>query len=474
MKRFRKLIFVLLALAALPFVGAMHRSINADRARLNLTHTAPLENAPPALAFTTVALGGFRGLIANGLWARAIRLQDQGNYFEMVSLSDWITKLQPDNSMVWAMQAWNMTYNISVQFENHADRWLWVRSGIELLRDQGMRYNPHSVDLYRELAWFFQDKIGSNTDYGHRVFKEAWATEMARVLGRPPRLDDLLNPQTDDARRRAKILREQYKLDPAVMTQVHEHYGPLDWRAPDAHAIYWAVLGAQECRNAADLMPLRRVIWQSMQRSFQRGRVIENATDQRFEFGPNLDIIPNAYRAYEEMKTHEPSNRDYISRGQRNFVADAIYFLYANSRKAEAAHWFGIAQTNFPGLTRPGASLDEFVVEHVTAQVDKGNLNRIVAVIEGLLGQHYYSLALGDEDRANGYALLARRVWERYQARHRASLKQLGLPSLAALQERVREQIREGQHGFSTALAARFRVDTSGHSQTNTPPTVRP
>ena len=120
MKRFRKLIFVLLALAALPFVGAMHRSINADRARLNLTHTAPLENAPPALAFTTVALGGFRGLIANGLWARAIRLQDQGNYFEMVSLSDWITKLQPDNSMVWAMQAWNMTYNISVQFENHA------------------------------------------------------------------------------------------------------------------------------------------------------------------------------------------------------------------------------------------------------------------------------------------------------------------------------------------------------------------
>lgn len=474
MKRFRKLLFIVLALAVLPLVNVLHRSINSDRARFNLTHTAPLDNAPPALAFTTVALGGFRGLIANALWTRAMRLQDQGNYFEMVSLSDWITKLQPDNSMVWAMQAWNMTYNISVQFENHADRWLWVRSGIELLRDEGLRYNPHSVELYRELAWFYQDKIGSNTDYGHWVFKEAWASEMVRVLGRPPRLDDLVNPQTEDARRRATILREQYKLDPAAMKQADDRYGPFDWRSPDAHAIYWAVIGSQECRQAADLIPLRRVIWQSMQRSFQRGRVIENLVDRRIEFGPNLDIIPNTFRAYEEMKALEPDQRDYISRGQQNFLADAIYFLYANSRAAEAAHWFGVARTNFTGLVRPGLSLDEFVVEHVTAEVDTGKLNRIVAVIEGLLGQHYYNLALGDEDRANGYALLARRVWERYQAKHRDALNQLGLPSLASMRQRVLGQIREGQHGFSPALATRLGGAGNGASPTNAPSAKQP
>lgn len=467
MKRFRKVLFVLIALAALPFVGIMHRSINADRARLNLTHTAPLENAPPALAFTTVALGGFRGLIANGLWARAIRLQDEGNYFDMVSLSDWITKLQPDNSMVWAMQAWNMTYNISVQFENHADRWLWVRSGIELLRDQGLRYNPHSVDLYRELAWFFQDKIGANTDYAHGLFKEAWASEMTRLLGRPPRLDEVADPMTDDARRRAEILRTQYKLDPVTMKQMDDHYGPLDWRTPDAHAIYWAVMGAQECQQSADLIPLRRVIWQSMQRSFLRGRIVENPVDRKIEFGPNLDIVSKVYRTYEEMKAREPDQRDYISRGQGHFLADGIYFLYANSRTAEASRWFGIAQTNFPGLVRAGLSLDEFVVEHVTAQVDTGKLNRVLAVLEGLLGRHYYHRALGDDDAANGYGLLARRVWERYQLRHRDALNPLGLPSLNALLQRVREQIRQGQHGFSPALAARLNADAGGASPTN-------
>ena len=143
MRRYRKWMFVLLSLLLCVQVARQHRSLSAERA---LGRPAAREEAfataAPVLALTTVALGGFRGLIANALWIRAIRLQDEGRYFEMVTLSDWITKLQPDNSVVWAMQAWNMTYNISVQFESYSDRWLWVRSGMELLRDEGLRYNP--------------------------------------------------------------------------------------------------------------------------------------------------------------------------------------------------------------------------------------------------------------------------------------------------------------------------------------------
>ena len=42
-----------------------------------------------------MALGGFRGLLADILWIRAISLQEQGKYFELVQLADWIQKLQP-------------------------------------------------------------------------------------------------------------------------------------------------------------------------------------------------------------------------------------------------------------------------------------------------------------------------------------------------------------------------------------------
>ena len=48
---------------------------------------------PPLLTFVTVGLGGFRGMAAEVLWARADRLQDEGRYLELVQLADgWIVK----------------------------------------------------------------------------------------------------------------------------------------------------------------------------------------------------------------------------------------------------------------------------------------------------------------------------------------------------------------------------------------------
>ncbi len=88
---------LLLVLAALLFAGVsrVQLVLNRDRDRLGLTRVAPLENAPPVLAFTTVALGGFRGLIVNALWIRASEMQDEDKFFEMAQLADWITKLEP-------------------------------------------------------------------------------------------------------------------------------------------------------------------------------------------------------------------------------------------------------------------------------------------------------------------------------------------------------------------------------------------
>ena len=112
------------------------------------------------LAFTTVALGGFRGLISNFLWIRANDLQEDDKFFEAAQLADWITKLEPTFPTVWVFQAWNMAYNISVKFKDFPDRWRWLEHGIDLLRDEGLRYNPNSVEIYRELGWFFQHKMG--------------------------------------------------------------------------------------------------------------------------------------------------------------------------------------------------------------------------------------------------------------------------------------------------------------------------
>src|SRR5215207_8663777 len=96
-----KLVLVATAVLLLVAVAVLQQQLNRQRAELGLTRITPLENAPPVLAFTTVALGGFRGLIANALWMRASDLQMEDKYFEQVQLSDWITKLEPTFVQVW-------------------------------------------------------------------------------------------------------------------------------------------------------------------------------------------------------------------------------------------------------------------------------------------------------------------------------------------------------------------------------------
>ena len=150
--RLYKLGLLLMAVLLVVASATCQRLMNRQRANLGLTRGAPLENAPPVLAFTTVALGGFRGLIANALWIRASDLQQEEKFFEQVQLSSWITKLEPHIPTVWYFQAWNMAYNISVKFRDPYDRWRWVQRGIELLRDDGLRFNPKEALLYRELA----------------------------------------------------------------------------------------------------------------------------------------------------------------------------------------------------------------------------------------------------------------------------------------------------------------------------------
>src|ERR1019366_1444161 len=214
--RLKKIILLLLAAALLFGSGQVQKSLNRDRDALGLTHMAVLENAPPMLVFTTVALGGFRGLISNFLWIRSNDLQQDDKFFEAAQLANWITDLEPHFTQVWLFQAWNMAYNISVKFKDFPDRWRWVENGVELLRDQGLRYNPNDVMMYRDLAWFFQHKMGQNLDDANAYYKQQWAQEMTPFFGpHGTNFAELLNPTTGEARTNAQVLRDKYKMDAA-------------------------------------------------------------------------------------------------------------------------------------------------------------------------------------------------------------------------------------------------------------------
>jgi hypothetical protein len=489
--RAKKILLLLLAAALWFGSSGLQRSLNRDRESLGLTRVTALENAPPVLAFTTVALGGFRGLIANMLWMRATDLQDSGKFFEMAQLADWITKLEPGFSQVWTHAAWNLAYNISVKFPAPEDRWRWVKRGIELLRDEGLRYNPDDVLIHRELAWYFQHKMGANLDDANMFYKQAWLQEMMPIFGTNRcSTEGLADPKTPEQKERARLLRETYKMDPMLVQQLEERYGPLEWRQPEAHAIYWAAMGLKKAGEHPDkikgenLLQLRRVIYQSMLASFQHGNLILDPFAGRFDFGPNLDIIPKVNSAYEQAAQEDEPNREHIQQAHRNFVRDAAFFLYANNRLSEAATWYEYVKLHYPdkqlldnrtnSLPRE-ITLEEYALERFQADIDDSeNRDLVRARLQDLLYQAYKSLILGQNERATRYELTAEAVRNRYEINKGTSTNRVPMTPMLELKQDVAVQILK-LYPPETRPALRERLGLPPETplpsgSTNTPP----
>ena len=460
--------FTLIGLAVVLLIGStlMQRTLNHDREALGLTRVAPLENAPPILAFTTVALGGFRGLIANALWIRATEMQENDKFFEMAQLADWITKLEPHYVAVWVNQAWNMSYNISVKFKDFDDRWRWVNRGISLLRDEGLKYNPNEVLIYRELAWQFQHKMGANLDDANMVYKQEWIFAMASVFGKgEPKLDALLNPKTEEDFKRLDLLTNKFKMNPVFMKQVDDKHGPLEWRLPEAHAIYWASQGLRAAAEnptkikPEELIQLRRVVYQCMQLSLQRGRLISDNYAQRFDFGPNLEIVEKVSKAYEQAMIDEPGMSNNIATAHRNLLGNAVYFLYEHDRIPEALNWYKYLGEKYPNKTllsdKPDSypanvTLEEFAVGRIVEDVGETSRDRVKAAMEGQLARSYRQLILGDKKRSAGLRHLAEMLRAAYMKKIAggANEKRIGLPTVEDVEQQVLKRLLDPRENY--------------------------
>ncbi len=125
----------------------------------------------------------------------------------------------------------------------HEDRWRWVGAAISLIRDRGLVLNPTESELYRELAWLFELKLGTNIDMAAPVYRAKWREIVEDV-----------------ARRNAW---EELKMDRGVMDEVAKAYGMSDVADPMFSAVYWAHVGISVSDGKGDLAFLNEIIRQS-------------------------------------------------------------------------------------------------------------------------------------------------------------------------------------------------------------------
>lgn len=397
--------------------GVLNRQLVDQRRDYGITQADPLVNAPPLVVFTTVAFGGFRGIVADLLWIRSARLQQEGKFFELVQLADWITKLEPRFTEVWAYHAWNLTYNISVLFEDQEDRWRWVRHGISLLRDEGLRYNPGESGLLYELGWMFQHKLGSNTDDAHMHYKRQWAAEMTEVLG-------------------TEQIEREYKMNPATMQALDAQYGPLDWRLPHAHAVYWAAASREVARRPFDGLQAHRMLYQSLVESFRGGRLFTGEQGDLFVLSPLLDLWPNVVRAYEEAIAH-PLDQGSAVFALGYFLQEATFYLHVYGRDDEAEICFARLKAIAPEIPAD-LTLEDFADAILANEETFLNRDMVFAIVESSLYRAHHARAAGDFTAAEQLEAQASSSWSTFmqpRLTNPAFLERTGLPPLDTIRQ---------------------------------------
>ena len=503
MNRFRNFILwcVLIAVtaAALVFLNRTERRLDDTIDRAKLRFSGAVADAPPAVAFTTMALGSFRGLLADVLWLRSENLKSKHNYFEMVQLARWITDLQPNYSGGTAYLAWNLAYNVSVTSSNWEDRWYWVNEGIRLIRDKALVYNPDDPKLYQEMAWIYLHKLGNVLDDANLYYKNQLAQQMTNILGaaspdfevlaaapateaefmkRFPlgsplwkaaaelgcrnyaELYDLFRkpipaalpaglkngiPESDfnlaEAALRRKLLKERLGLDPAKMAEIDRKYGKMDWRVPESQAIYWATIGWEKSKER-DIQCIR-IVTQAMQAAFRGGRLLtlDTAEGTYIQVVPNLALADAAFDTY--VTAQEKFGRDGGGESFRsariNYLKDAIPLIYVNGSITKAEEFFRkLIKEDGPQKQK---TLDEFVMVEFAEDVRDADVKKASAIISGLIRRSILNLVYGDHDAAVANERLARYIYRRYSADN-SDVKRNTLPPYAKLKESVVNESR--------------------------------
>jgi hypothetical protein len=192
---YRKIVYVLLLavlLFPLSYLGAP-ATLEDEGGRLAALRDqydlgqSDLGEIDPASETIRMATLGLRGIAVSMLWSKGNEYKKKEDWTNYEATLQQLAKLQPYFVSVWKFQAWNISYNVSVEVDDVRDRYSYVTRGISFLKD-GTRYIRDSPHLLAELGWFIGNKIGRADEHVEyrRLFKSDDDFQNAFFDGNPP------------------------------------------------------------------------------------------------------------------------------------------------------------------------------------------------------------------------------------------------------------------------------------------------
>jgi len=430
MNRFKtSFIWLFLAIAMLG-VSIQSRNIteNSQQDKKLILKSADSKSISPELNLA-ISLGVFRSVIIDILWMRAIKLQQDKRYYEIVQLYDMIGKLQPYNSKVWAYSAWNMAFNISVEHPKGIERWRWVQNGIERLKNHGLKYNPNNGLLYKELAWIYSFKIARHMDDSHVFYKTKLAEKVTKIFhpfkANATQLQNMIN--SDDLEIKSKALAVkvnlknslQMDLDTMIKLEKDPDFGPLDWRMGETHAIYWSKLGLSKKAYGVNPGDLNRLCYQAMQHLLRHGTLVY------LEKGPKA---PARILLWPDYRQVDPINKMFVKQikffsinklsidGPKSayvyFLKEALEILVHAGQDKMAQELFENANELIPNILS-GYNAKEHIELDLDKRIKEMNALQFNGLISSLLMQHFWWKGYGNIKKSSAMLSRAKIMWNK-------------------------------------------------------------
>jgi hypothetical protein len=228
---------------------------------------------------------------------------------------------------------------------------------------------------------------------------------------------------------------------------------------PEAHAIYWAAVGLDHAKGE-DVRRLRQGIYQSMNLSYQRGRLVmsSNAPPRLL---PNLEIVPRVDAAFQEQWADATANAPFqtnsIATAYRNFLRDVPYQFFIFNRVREGEQWLRYLRQKFPQAVPPNTTLAEYAVTRATESAREQGQTKITGLVQAFVAQSYFAVIDGNADEANEYMQRAAELWNAYMTRTRGN-QRIALPPLDEIKDIVLREMLAPDSGLGPEEKARLRT----------------
>jgi hypothetical protein len=169
-------------------------------AQLRATHElsqANLGEIDPVSEAMRLGTLGLQGPAACILWVKAMDYKKREDWDNLSATLNQMIKLQPNYLSVWEFQSHNISYNVSVEFDDYRARYHWVKKGIDFLMT-GTYYNRDEPRLMQHIGWFLGQKIGRSDESAQfrRLFRKD--TDLHDVLGRHVDMQQAISTTTGE------------------------------------------------------------------------------------------------------------------------------------------------------------------------------------------------------------------------------------------------------------------------------------